>query len=203
MPWQSGPTKPYKIGLAFRKAELSSEFISKFISFYTGLLPCNWGTKGYSHVELIFEQGGGPAGWDHNHPVAFSSTTFGTKWGGGKCNGPRFLDAKDLMVSPEKWDIATLFVNHMNYVAMWSEACSIHDEGGKYDFGGLLGFAAIPFFESKENWYCSEVVDHLLYAGEIFRKYHRPISPRRLSKILRRMGCNFSSGEKSWLPSLF
>ncbi|MCK5017555.1 MAG: hypothetical protein KAS32_10850 [Candidatus Peribacteraceae bacterium] len=152
-----------KVRFLFYKAAIDGKILDNAISSWTGLFPCNWGTKGYSHVE--FEAEG----------RCFSSTTR------GGARGVRFAPSKEVLKHPERWDYVEYdapeerlrrTLRHMSKLV-----------GLKYDYNGILGFFLPWNTESKDKWYCSEICALVAYELKLI-PYHKRISPRRLSKIM-------------------
>ena len=140
------------------------------ISTYTGLFPCNWGTKPYSHAAIGLESSVGLI-------EAFESTSRKLPDG---TNGTRWSTRYELLRNPERWDVyweytTKLVVEEMRQRAN-AETCK------PYDWLGIAGFTCPLPVNSKSKWYCSEVVWYVL-TGKIKR-----VSPRRLSKLIKKMG---------------
>jgi len=178
-----------KIRVVFYKASKDGQKMDDAISFWTGLFPCNWGTKGYSHSEIWFPD----AQDDFYHfgryissPPPYRGRCFSSTTRGG-CKGVRFEDAEVILRNPERWDVTDdievadeLVVKYMpNIVAQ---------VGKLYDFSGVMGFMIPGSKEDPTKWYCSEICEWVLCLFGLMNKIHRPISPRRLSKFIKKLG---------------
>ncbi len=177
------------IRFLFYKAAVDGKWLDDAISIYTGIFPCNWGTKGYSHVECWFaDENGefeildpepqhcGDDNWDVKYAgQCFSSTTR------GDAKGVRFAPASEVLRHPERWDYQEFEVKGktLRIIKGW---CALQ-VGLKYDFAGLFGFF-LPFnIHNERRWYCSEVCGYTAYLFSLI-KHRKRISPRRLSKVL-------------------
>jgi hypothetical protein len=174
-----------KIRVLFYKAKIDGKWLDDAISIYTGLLPCNWGTKGYSHAEIWFpsEQGTfiSRCGDDvqfYGH--CFSSTTRGS-W-----KGVCIRHASIVLKHPERWDYMEFNVDAGRY-AVARELAELQ-EGKPYDYKGIFGFFWPWPIQDKKKWYCSEICAWFLYLVRILPKREKRISPRRLSKVLKKLG---------------
>ena len=161
-------------------AAIDGEKLDNFISFGTGLFPCNWGTRGYSHVELWFPDKDGKF-YDENGNivgVCFSSTTRGNS------TGVRFEPANIVLRHPERWEEVTMQVP--GHVMDRVLARLFKEVGKEYDFDGLQKFIFFWKKDDPNKWYCSEIIAWALYLFGRFEKRYAPISPRRVSKIIEK-----------------
>ena len=124
------------------------------ISLWTWLP--NMFTPWYSHCEIGFLMNGE---WEY-----FSSTMRN----GAK--GTRWIHESDMIKHRERWDIYDIVMYERSANEMVDTANSV--EGRLYDILGIFGFF-IPFVNSKQKWYCSEVC-WLILSGE----WKKRISPR-------------------------
>lgn len=93
-------------------------------------------TKGpYSHCELIFPD-----------DMAYSASI--------QDGGCRF---KAIVFDPARWDIIELpWLSHISH-NMIEDFC-LKERGSKYDYPGAFRFLLPGIPESKERWFCSEIV---------------------------------------------
>lgn len=157
--------------LLYRADKQDKHKADDFIAAYTGLFPCNYGTRPYSHVEIGLQQSCG-------NVRCFSSTSRDYLLGK---NGTRWIDKPDLFENPDRWDVYYKMATPAGIELMEERANSI--VGLLYDWLGILGFA-FPFgiLHDPYRWYCSEAVYYVL-TGKRIR-----VSPRRLSKLIKKMG---------------
>ena len=121
-------------------------------------------TPPYSHVEIGFEQ---------NDKWRYFSSTLR-----GEATGTRWIDAKDLLKNPERWDVYE--VTGYSDELMIKKANSILGLG--YDLAGILGFIT-PFGlpNRKNKWYCSEACYYVLTS-----QWKKRISPRRFYVFIKK-----------------
>jgi hypothetical protein len=172
-----------KIRVLFYKAKVDGKLLDDAISIYTGVLPCNWGTEGYSHVEIWWPDDYGSfeivsdSGNAYYVGECFSSTTRG-QW-----KGVRVAPTDEVLKHPDRWDCLEMEVeDDLFYKAkdtIWSEI------GKPYDHKGIFGFFWPWPVQDKNKWYCSEIVAFFLFLVKKLLKREVRISPRRLSKLLR------------------
>lgn len=179
-----------KIRVLFYKAAVDGKLIDNLISFYTGLLPCNWGTKGYSHMEVWFPNESG----NFEPPRALRESPILDRWYGqcfssttrGEWRGVRICHASLVLKHPERWDYMEFEVDMSRYAVALELA--EREEGKKYDYKGIFGFFWPWPVQDKKKWYCSEICAWFLYLVRILPKREKRISPRRLSKVLKKLG---------------
>jgi hypothetical protein len=97
-----------------------------------------WTRSPYSHVELIFRDGG-PA-----QPSRAASSSF-------MDGGVRF---KEIEFDPALWDLVALPDHLAASARTWFD---VH-EGDAYDLLGNVHFVLAPIGDDKRKWFCSEAV---------------------------------------------
>ena len=183
-----------KIRFLFYKAAVDGKWLDDAISIYTGIFPCNWGTKGYSHVEVWFpDEEGRFEAWkfdvmaesvktDKTHKAllgqCFSSTTR------GDAKGVRFAPASEVLRHAERWRYIEADVSQAKYDKMYSKAQG--EVGKPYDYLGLFTgfFLMAAFLQNDLKRYCSDICAWIAWIGGILGKRLWIVSPRRLAKIL-------------------
>ena len=119
----------------------------------------------YIHVELDFGT------------EMFSSS------GRRKDNGVRYVTTKALDLC--KWDFFDLKVTPDKEREIRAE--TLFYTGLGYDYLGIVGMA-LPFnIQFGSKWYCSEVVNHVLYKCSIVKK-NRKIRPSQILQSYREQG---------------
>ena len=195
-----------RIRILFYHAAIDGKAIDNLIAFWTGLWPSNWGTRQFSHMEIEFcdrtelpngEIGFSTIGLDNG--LCFSSATRGGK------TGVRFAPSSEVLKHPERWWYLEKMLPDEIEQKMFNEASKII--GAKYDYFAILGYCApqrilsgflklvgakvaAEAIEAKlqdsKKWYCSEVVNHVLWKGSLLDKSYR-WSPRATSRLIEKM----------------
>lgn len=146
------------IRFAFYKPP-KGDFWGQLISLWTGLF--NWGTPGYSHVEIGFRIEGK---WEY-----YSSASRNTS---GE-SGTRWLDEETLFKNPDRWDVWS--VEAIRPQADMIADCNA-ELGKEYDWLGIYGFTTLfGLINSADDWYCSEICYYIF-----FGRWRKRVSPRRL-----------------------
>lgn len=112
------------------------------------------GWHGYSHTELIFQDG-----------FAFSSMVKSKEVRGG-CQFFKRTEGY-----PENlWRLTTLEMDSANYWKIYEKCCKLVDEqlenGGGYDVRGVLRFVFRWMDADKEDYFCSEACVEALRVGD-------------------------------------
>jgi hypothetical protein len=129
------------VQIAFRRRP--KDFIGRMLNLFTGI-------KGFSHVELVFSDG-----------LAFSSTSL--EGGQGGCRFGRIPGLNDT----SKWICVPVECSEGQEEAMRDEAEYLARIKARYDFAGCVD-VVLPFVEQNpDDWFCSEVVEHLLQLADL------------------------------------
>jgi len=117
----------------------------------------------YSHCELVFPDG-----------VSYSSSI--------QDDGTRF---KRIVFDPAKWDFIDL--PELPPIAMaWMEKFCTGELGSGYDFPGVFRFLCPRIPESKNRWFCSEIVCAALQEGGLLWGINAwQVHPSKLYELLR------------------
>lgn len=120
-------------------------------------------TKGpYSHCELIFPDG-----------IAYGSSL--------QDGGCRF---KQIVFDQDKWDFIELPKLSPACIS-WIERFCIAELGSPYDFPGVFRFLLPRIRESKQSWFCSEIVCAALQEGGLLLGINAwQVHPSKLYELL-------------------
>ena len=152
------------INVIFYKPQ-KGKWMDWVISTWTGIFPCNWGSKPYSHVEIHFPE----------TAKCFSSSSRGVR------GGVRILDQCKVIKHRERWDYIPCEITEERWLDAVAKALKLEDL--PYDWWGIFGFAWPWNTQDKNKWYCSEICSWFLDECHVMERYKR-ISPTRLARKL-------------------
>jgi hypothetical protein len=182
------------IRILFYKPDKKSGWISRGIGWWSKLWnkPLVW-LPDYSHVELEFcdrpqnltaehaktakenktDNSANSAVSAVKSGICFSSATY--RKGRQEITGVRMAPASQILKNPEHWDYIEIQIHEVVEQKLFDEAWSHCGQG--YDYLAILGFCLPWHFQDDHRWYCSEIVNHVMWMAGLIDE------PRRWSPL--------------------